>query len=163
ESAERDPIPLSVFSVASCESIPERAVADPAAVCSSSPPLARHRDSHADAARLIRFRTAVRDAEPELAGLPKQNYSLRMVTAPPLPKVAARRLLTSEEFLQWLQPGVFADLIGGEIVMHSPVTIRHARLINFLDCCAPISKRRILANCTVSPSPSASACARRSC
>src|SRR5213595_1937182 len=44
-----------------------------------------------------------------------------------------KRLLTSEEFLDWLQPGVFADLIGGEIVMHSPVNLRHARLMNFID------------------------------
>ena len=42
-------------------------------------------------------------------------------------------MLTSEEFLDWLQPGVFADLIGGDIVMHSPVNLRHARLINFVD------------------------------
>lgn len=41
--------------------------------------------------------------------------------------------MSSEEFLDWLEPGVFADLIGGEIVMHSPVNLRHARLINFLD------------------------------
>ena len=42
-------------------------------------------------------------------------------------------LLTSEEFLDWLEPGVRADLIGGEVFMHSPVNIRHARLLNFLD------------------------------
>jgi Uma2 family endonuclease len=41
--------------------------------------------------------------------------------------------MTSEEFLDWLEPGVFADLIGGEIVMHSPVNLRHARLLNFMD------------------------------
>jgi len=41
--------------------------------------------------------------------------------------------MTSEEFLAWLQPGVFADLIGGEIIMHSPVNLQHARLLNFLD------------------------------
>jgi Uma2 family endonuclease len=57
-----------------------------------------------------------------------------MVTAPALPKSAGHRLLTSEEFLEWLQPGVRADLIGGEIVMHSPVNLRHARLLNFVDC-----------------------------
>jgi Uma2 family endonuclease len=45
----------------------------------------------------------------------------------------AQRLVTSEEFLEWLEPGVFADLIGGEIFMHSPVNLRHARLINFTD------------------------------
>ncbi len=42
-------------------------------------------------------------------------------------------LLTSEEFLDWLEPGVQADLIGGEVFMHSPVNLRHARLLNFLD------------------------------
>ena len=57
-----------------------------------------------------------------------------MLTAPALPKSAGRRLLTSEEFLEWLQPGVRADLIGGEIVMHAPVNLRHARLLNFVDC-----------------------------
>ena len=53
-----------------------------------------------------------------------------------MPKTAKAhrpRLMTSEEFLDWLQPGVFADLIGGEIAMHSPVNLRHARLINFVD------------------------------
>jgi Uma2 family endonuclease len=54
------------------------------------------------------------------------------VAAPP--KSAARRLMTSEEFLDWLAPSIFADLIGGEIVMHSPVNLRHARLVNFIDC-----------------------------
>src|SRR3954467_1045070 len=53
------------------------------------------------------------------------------IASPPKPKPG--RLLTSEEFLDWLQPGVFADLIGGEIVMRSPVNLRHARLINFVD------------------------------
>jgi Uma2 family endonuclease len=48
-------------------------------------------------------------------------------------KPVARRLLTSEEFLEWLRPGVFADLIDGEIAMHSPVNLRHARLLNFMD------------------------------
>jgi len=56
-----------------------------------------------------------------------------MATVLTAPKPAAQRLMTSEEFLEWLQPGVFADLIGGEIHMHSPVSLRHARLINFLD------------------------------
>jgi Uma2 family endonuclease len=44
-----------------------------------------------------------------------------------------RRLLTAEEFLDWLQPGVHADLIHGEPVMHSPVNLRHADLLNFVD------------------------------
>jgi Uma2 family endonuclease len=50
-------------------------------------------------------------------------------TAPP----KDQRLLTAEEFLDWLQPGVHADLINGEIVMHSPVNLRHADLLNFVD------------------------------
>jgi len=45
-----------------------------------------------------------------------------------------QRLLTAEEFLDWLEPGAFADLIGGEVFMHSPVTLGHTRLINFSDC-----------------------------
>ena len=44
-----------------------------------------------------------------------------------------RRLWTAKEFLDWLQPGVHADLIDGERFMHSPVNLRHARLLNFLD------------------------------
>ena len=44
-----------------------------------------------------------------------------------------RELLTAEEFLAWLEPGTVADLIDGAIFMHSPVSIRHARLLNFLD------------------------------
>jgi Uma2 family endonuclease len=42
-------------------------------------------------------------------------------------------LLTAEEFLDWLEPGKHADLIDGEIFMHSPVNFKHARLLNFLD------------------------------
>jgi Uma2 family endonuclease len=66
-------------------------------------------------------------------GLPQSYIDSAMPTALDLPKSAARRLMTSEEFLDWLKPGVFADLIGGEIVMHAPVNLRHARLINFMD------------------------------
>ena len=43
-----------------------------------------------------------------------------------------RELLTAEDFLEWLDPGRTADLIDGEVFMHSPVSIRHARLLNFL-------------------------------
>lgn len=53
-------------------------------------------------------------------------------TAPSKPK-AAGHLLTSEEFLDWLRPGIHADLIGGKIYMHSPVNLRHADLVNFVD------------------------------
>src|SRR4051812_35798736 len=40
--------------------------------------------------------------------------------------------LTSDEFLDWLEPGAHADLILGEIIMHSPVSIRHALLLDFV-------------------------------
>ena len=54
----------------------------------------------------------------------------------PTPVSAAdleRELLTAEDFLEWLEPGTCADLIDGEIAMHSPVSVRHADLLNFLD------------------------------
>lgn len=44
-----------------------------------------------------------------------------------------QRVWTAEEFLEWLQPGVHADLISGEKFMHSPVNLRHADLLNFVD------------------------------
>lgn len=42
-------------------------------------------------------------------------------------------VLTAEDFLEWLVPGRHADLIDGTIVMHSPVSLRHAQLLNFVD------------------------------
>lgn len=44
-----------------------------------------------------------------------------------------RELLTAGDFLDWLEPPRTADLIDGEIFMHSPVSIRHAQLVSFLD------------------------------
>ena len=44
-----------------------------------------------------------------------------------------RQLWTAEEFLDWLEPGIHADLIAGEKFMHSPVNLRHADLLNFVD------------------------------
>ncbi|MBV9656723.1 MAG: Uma2 family endonuclease [Verrucomicrobia bacterium] len=44
-----------------------------------------------------------------------------------------RKLWTAEEFLDWLQPKIYADLIGGRKFMHSPVNLRHANLLNFVD------------------------------
>ena len=44
-----------------------------------------------------------------------------------------RELLTAADFLDWLEPGRHADLVDGEIFMHTPVSIRHADLLNFLD------------------------------
>jgi Uma2 family endonuclease len=44
-----------------------------------------------------------------------------------------RELLTAADFLEWLQPGRHADLIDGEVLMHSPVSVRHADVLNFVD------------------------------
>lgn len=44
-----------------------------------------------------------------------------------------RELWTAEDFLDWLKPGVHADLIDGEKFMHSPVSLVHADLLNFVD------------------------------
>jgi Uma2 family endonuclease len=41
--------------------------------------------------------------------------------------------LTADDFLAWLTPGRHADLIDGEVFMHSPVSIPHADLLNFVD------------------------------
>lgn len=43
-----------------------------------------------------------------------------------------RQLWTADEFLEWLEPGIHADLIDGEKFMHSPVNFKHADLLNFL-------------------------------
>jgi Uma2 family endonuclease len=48
-------------------------------------------------------------------------------------KTIQRDLLTAADFLDWLEPGVHADLIDGETAMHSPVNLRHANLLNFVD------------------------------
>ena len=42
-------------------------------------------------------------------------------------------LLTASDFLEWLEPGRHADLIDGEVFVHSPVSTHHARLLNFVD------------------------------
>ncbi|MGI8437303.1 MAG: hypothetical protein ACR2NX_10425 [Chthoniobacterales bacterium] len=44
-----------------------------------------------------------------------------------------RQLWTDADFLEWLQPGLHADLIDGEKFMHSSVALVHADLLNFLD------------------------------
>ncbi|PYM15101.1 MAG: hypothetical protein DME18_05100 [Verrucomicrobia bacterium] len=44
-----------------------------------------------------------------------------------------KQLWIAEEFLEWLEPGVHADLIGGEKFMHSPVRFKYADLVNFVD------------------------------
>ena len=42
-------------------------------------------------------------------------------------------ILIAEEFLDWLTPDRHADLLDGEIAVHAPVSLRHARLLNFVD------------------------------
>ncbi|MBA3833198.1 MAG: Uma2 family endonuclease [Chthoniobacterales bacterium] len=44
-----------------------------------------------------------------------------------------QRFWTADEFLAWLKPGTHADLLNGEIFMHSPVNLKHARLLNFVE------------------------------
>jgi Uma2 family endonuclease len=46
---------------------------------------------------------------------------------------AGRPLVSSEQFLDWLEPGIHADLIAGQIFMRSPASLRHADYVNFLD------------------------------
>ncbi len=48
-------------------------------------------------------------------------------------KDTERRLWSAEEFLDWLEPKVYADLIAGKKFMHSPVNFRHATILNFVD------------------------------
>ena len=43
------------------------------------------------------------------------------------------RLWTADEFLDWLQPKVHADLIEGQRFMHSPASFRHADMLNVVD------------------------------
>jgi Uma2 family endonuclease len=45
----------------------------------------------------------------------------------------AHELWTADEFLDWLELGVFADLIDGEILMHTPVSLLHGNLTDFVD------------------------------
>ncbi len=56
-----------------------------------------------------------------------------MPTLASIDRAAEKTRLTAEEFLDWLEPKVRADLIDGEILMHSPVNFRHATLLNFVD------------------------------
>lgn len=48
-------------------------------------------------------------------------------------RTVRHELWTANDFLDWLQPGVHADLIDGEKFMHSPVNLAHADLLNFVD------------------------------
>ena len=52
-------------------------------------------------------------------------------------------IFVAEEFLDWLTPDRHADLLDGEIAMHSPVSLRHARLLNFVDSLVRIHVERL--------------------
>lgn len=60
-------------------------------------------------------------------------YTIAMPTKVSVAADLEREILTAEDFLDWLDPGRQADLIDGEINVHSPVSIRHAKLLNFVD------------------------------
>ncbi len=64
---------------------------------------------------------------------PERVYYGGMSTHVSVNRKTDRELWTATEFLEWLAPGVHADLIDGERFMHSPVSLRHARLLNFVD------------------------------
>ena len=64
---------------------------------------------------------------------PVRTYTGLMPTKVSVAADREREILTAEDFLAWLEPGRQADLIDGEINMHSPVSLRHAQLLNFVD------------------------------
>jgi hypothetical protein len=75
-------------------------------------------------------------------GRPKHRHAVHFglqVDSPVAPNVdggyeeALCSACAAEDFLDWLIPGKQADLIDGEINTHSPVSIRHADLLNFVD------------------------------
>ncbi len=63
----------------------------------------------------------------------RRCYDLPMPTHVSVDRQVERELWTASEFLGWLKPGLHADLIDGERFMHSPVSLRHADLLNFVD------------------------------
>ncbi len=73
-------------------------------------------------------------AETRLArGIPEGYTTGTMATRVSVSASTERELLTARDFLDRLEPGRHADLIDGEGFRHSPVSIRHADLLNFLD------------------------------
>jgi Uma2 family endonuclease len=58
------------------------------------------------------------------------------VAALPRPHATARQrrqFMTAEEFFEWADEDTQADLINGEVHMHSPVSLPHSRLVSFMD------------------------------
>ena len=45
----------------------------------------------------------------------------------------SRSQLTAADFLEWLKSGRDADLIDGEVFKHSPVSVRHGNLLQFVE------------------------------
>lgn len=68
-----------------------------------------------------------------LATRPQPCHGTLMPTLVSWDAQTERELWTAEDFLDWLKPGVHADLIDGEKCVHSPVHLKHAKLLDFLN------------------------------
>lgn len=77
--------------------------------------------------------TERRPAATPFADTGSRGYTAHMATRVSAAADLDRELLTATDFLDRLEPGRHADLIDGEVFMHSPVSIRHANLLNFVD------------------------------
>lgn len=55
-----------------------------------------------------------------------------MPTRVALNTTTGTQVISADEFLDWLEPGMHADLVNGEIFKHSPVSVGHARLLDFV-------------------------------
>lgn len=67
------------------------------------------------------------------------DWASRLLKRPDLPQVVERlnALLADEQrrrqaFRQWVTPGVKAEFISGEVVLHSPVKRRHWKVVDLL-------------------------------
>ncbi len=70
----------------------------------------------------------------QLARSIREGYTTgAMATKVSLSASTEWELLTARDFLDRLEPGKHADLIDGEVFMHSSVSTRHAELLSFLD------------------------------
>jgi len=67
-----------------------------------------------------------------LAAVRAADYLPTMPDTASMPLPVKDQLWTAEQFLDWLTPGKKAELIDGEKHMHSPVNLKHARLLNFI-------------------------------
>jgi len=68
-----------------------------------------------------------------IVGGRRRCYDLLMPTYVAADKKVERELWTTSEFLEWLKPGLHADLIDGERFTPFLVSLRRADLLNFVD------------------------------